>query len=207
MKGMLLVFMILSITSVFPLKDFRPEEVPSTPPAGPEEISGRNISVAKTVCSQFFFPRDPSQTEKSFWQKPSSNLKVFQIKYLEEEEIICRKSYAYILLGYLSGRNCYSLLHKPISFQRPSTLKSQNKSSAESNQLTDLYLHWKLVLQFQIFFIPCCRNIYPYRNLKPSTTFCEVKINQLQKVISLQICTYTYSLAISDTFIETNILR
>ena len=132
-------------------------------------LSGRNISVAKTVCSQFFFLRDPLQTEKSFWHKPTGL--AFQIKYVEEEVIICRKSFAYILLGYLSGRNCYSLLQKPISFQRPSTLKSQNKSSAESNQLTDLYLHWKLVWQFQIFFIPCCRNIYPYRNLRPSTTF------------------------------------
>ena len=113
-------------------------------------LCGRNISVEKNVCSQFFYLRVSLQTEKSLWQKPTSYLKAFQKKYVEEEEIICRKSYAYILLGYLSGRNCYSLLQKPISFQRPSTLKSQNKSFAESNQLTDLHLQQILVSPFQI---------------------------------------------------------
>ena len=32
-------------------------------------LSGRNISVAESVCSQFFYPRDPLQTEMFFGQK------------------------------------------------------------------------------------------------------------------------------------------
>jgi hypothetical protein len=49
---------------------------------------------------------------------------------------------------------------------------------------------------------------YPDRKLKTFKTFIEVEINHLQKVISIEICTYI-SLTISETFIpsrETNIL-
>ena len=130
-------------------------------------FSGRIISVAKTVCSQFFFPWDPLQTEKCFWHKPTGL--AFQIKYVEEEVIICRKSYAYILLGYLFGRNFYSFLQKPISFQRPSTLKSQNKSSAESNQLTDLHLQQILVSPFQILLFHLAETNILSETLNPQT--------------------------------------
>ena len=47
-------------------------------------------------------------------------------------------------------RNIYSPLQKLISCHRPSPLKSQSNSSADSNQLTDLQLEWILVWPFQI---------------------------------------------------------
>ena len=104
-----------------------------------------------------------------FLKKPTSNLNAFQTTY------ICRrrKNHLHTVIS-LHIRMIFiwqfqKLFLADTTCQRPTTLKSQNKSSAESYQLTYLHLQWILTVDISVaisdMFIPSHRNKFPDRNL------------------------------------------